>query len=456
MAASYVLVVDDEPDIRQLVQEILEDEGYEVETADSAAAARAACQRRRPDLVLLDIWMPEEDGITLLEDWGRGRGPDFPVVMISGHGTVETAVEATRLGAVDFIEKPLSMGKLLVTAERALRAGGPSAAGVGEPEGAPEIIAPVGHGPRLQALREQARRLADGDSWVLVTGEAGSGKKAFARYLHSLGGGAARPLVEIAGGAIAGEAAAEELYGREFGGSIIRGRLESAAGGTMILDEVADLDPEAQTRLVSAIEGEGFQRVGGITRVPLLARLISLTRFDLAEAVRAGRFREDLYFHLNVVPVPIPPLREHVEDIPELLAFYVDYLAERESLPYRRFTVAAQNRLRNHDWPGNVRELKNLVRRLLVLGDRVEIAVEEVEQALNSPPLAEPAAVGLAGLSLDLPLREAREAFERVYLQHQLRRAEGSVAQLARLTGMERTHLYRKLRALGIDPKESV
>lgn len=453
MTASHVLVVDDEPDIRQLVQEILEDEGYEVETADSAAAARLARRRRRPDLVLLDIWMPNEDGITLLQEWAGEHGPEFPVVMISGHGTVETAVEATRLGAVDFVEKPLSMGKLLVTVQEALTRGRRTA---GAAPGR-EIIEPVGHSVAMRNLRERAARVAASDSWVLIAGEAGSGRKCLARYLHSLGPRAQGPLVELAAGAIAGDAAAEELFGREDRGERGRaGRLEAAAGGTLILDEVADLDAEAQTRLISAIEAGSFQRVGGTASIPLDLRIIALTRHDLAEEVRAGRFREDLYYQLSVVPMEVPPLRQHVEDIPELLSFYVDRLVDREHLPYRRFSVAAQNRLRNHDWPGNVRELRNLVQRLLVLGDGVEIGVDEVEQALGAGAGdgGEAAAGWPPELSLELPLREAREAFERAYLQQQLRRAEGSVAQLARLTGMERTHLYRKLRALGIDPKE--
>lgn len=451
MSKPFVLVVDDEPDIRDLVKEILEDEGYAVETAESATAARAALRTRTPELVLLDIWMPEEDGITLLKDWAASGALRFPVVMISGHGTVETAVEATRLGAVDFVEKPLSMAKLLVTVDQALKAGLPGArteTSAVEPEG----IEPVGRSRGMQHLREQARRIAGSDSWVLVTGEAGAGKRCFARYIHALSGRS--PRVELAAGSIAGEAAAEELYGSEHNGRVTKGRLEAATGGTLIIDEVADLDAMAQKRLVSAIEEGGFQRHGGAQRVPLDTRIIALTRKDLPRAVQQGRFREDLYYHLNVVPVAVPALRDHVEDVPELLSFYVDHLVEREHLPYRRFTVAAQNRLRNHGWPGNVRELRNLVQRLLILGEGLDITVDEVERTLARHEAPPEVADAVSGLSLDMPLREAREAFERLYLQHQLQRADGSVAQLARLTGMERTHLYRKLRALGLHPKE--
>ena len=452
MNAAYILVVDDEPDIRQLVKEILEDEGYQVATAGSAAVAREVRQRRCPDLILLDIWMPEEDGITLLKEWSEADTRRCPVVMISGHGTVETAVEATRLGAIDFIEKPLSMAKLLVTVRQALAesAHKPTESLPAEPT---RSFEPIGHSHCLSELRGQIRRLAARESWVLFTGEAGSGKKCFARYLHALSERHQGPLVEVAAGSIAGERAAEELFGCED----TPGRLEAASNGTLVLDEVADLEREAQTRLVSALEDQGFQRIGSKQPLPLTARIVALTRLDLGAAVRSGHFREDLYYHLNVVPVRIPPLREHIEDIPDLLSFYVDYLVEHQGLPYRRFSVAAQNRLRNYAWPGNVRELRNLVQRLLVLGERLEITVSEIENALvAAEQIAETgAAASLPGLSLDRPLREAREEFERLYLQHQLKRAAGSVAQLARLTGMERTHLYRKLRALGIDPKES-
>ncbi len=451
MSKGYVLVVDDEPDIRGLVREILEDEGYEVATAESGSEARALLHARQPDLVLLDIWMPGEDGISLLREWAGGGTPAFPVVMISGHGTVETAVEATRQGAVDFVEKPLSMGKLIATVEQALQQQVTAAAEAG---GRSAIIQPVGRSASMRNLREQAERVAASESWVLVTGEPGSGRKCLARYIHHLSPRRGGPLVEVAAGAIAGQSAAEELFGQERGGRVIPGRLESAAGGTLILDGATDLDSEAQTRLASAIDAGGFQRVGGSQRIPLDVRMIAITRHDLAAEAAAGQFREDLAYSLSVIPMWVPPLREHAEDIPELVAFYVDRLVEAEQLGYRRFTVAAQNRLRNHDWPGNVRELRNLVQRLLVLGDGLDIDVAEVEEALSVVQTGNAEGEWPPALTLDLPLREAREHFERAYLQKQLQRADGSVAQLARLAGMERTHLYRKLRSLGIDPRE--
>ena len=452
MSKAYVLVVDDEPDIRELVREILEDEGYEVATAESAAAARATLQRRQPDLVLLDIWMPGEDGISLLREWAGGGPPAFPVVMISGHGTVETAVEATRQGALDFVEKPLSMGRLIATVEQALQQSDSAALAAA---GGAAIIQPVGRSVAMRNLREQAERVAASDSWVLMTGEPGSGRKCLARYLHQLSPRSGGPLIEVAAGTIAGQSAAEELFGQERAGRITPGRLEAAAGGTLILDGAMDLDAEAQTRLASAIDAGGFQRVGGSQRIALDVRMVAITRHDLSAAAASGQFREDLAYALSVIPMSVPPLREHAEDIPELVSFYVDRLVEAEQLGYRRFTVAAQNRLRNHGWPGNVRELRNLVQRLLVLGDGLDIDVDEVDAALAAAQPGPGEGDWPAALSLDLPLREAREHFERAYLQRQLQRAEGSVAQLARLAGMERTHLYRKLRSLGIDPREA-
>lgn len=455
MRASYVLVVDDEPDIRDLVQEILEDEGYEVGAAQDGEGARRQIRARRPDLVLLDIWMPDVDGITLLKEWAEhGDGLPFPVIMMSGHGTVETAVEATRLGAYDFVEKPLSLAKLLVTVERAVEAARLKQENVGLRRHAQPLIEPVGKSTVMQRLREQVKRIAAHDTWVLIGGESGAGKRTFARYLHQSSVRRDGPFIEMGVGSIARENSALELFGTEDGDTVHYGRLEQANGGTLLLDEVADMDIETQTRLLSALEGRSFMRVGGAEPVQIDVRVIATTHKDMEQEVREGRFREDLYYQLNVVPIHIPPLRDHCEDVPELLAFYVDQFVQQDNLPYRRFAVAAQNRLRNYSWPGNVRELKNLVQRLLILGAGDEIDVEEVEAALSSQPQQRAAAQPVSGAILDLPLREAREQFEREYLQHQLAACGGSVGKLSKVVGMERTNLYRKLRALGIDVKQ--
>jgi DNA-binding NtrC family response regulator len=453
MSASYVLVVDDEPDIRDLVKEILEDEQYAVATASDGAEARRLLRERRPDLVLLDIWMPDVDGITLLREWADGDGLPCPVIMMSGHGNVETAVEATRLGAYDFLEKPLSLAKLLLTVQHALEADKLHRENLGLRRRSESIPEPIGKSPVMQRLREQIKRIAQHDTWVLITGESGSGRETFARYLHAQSHRRDRPFVDMGASSIASENSARELFGSEEEGVIHYGRLEQASGGTLFLDEVGDMELDVQAQLLGALDTGSFLRVGGADPVQVDVRIVAATQRDLEDEVQKGRFREDLFYHLNVVPLHIPPLREHHEDVPELLSYYTDYFVTHEKLPYRRFNVAAQNFLRNYPWHGNVRELKNLVQRLLMLGAGEEINREEVESALGS---VKPAAVAGSefSVSFDQPLRQAREQFEKAYLEYQFEKNAGNVSKLAQAVGMERTHLYRKLRSLGIEIKD--
>ncbi len=453
MSSPYILVVDDEPDIRELVRDILEDEGYTVATAENGEAARAALRERRPDLILLDIWMPDIDGISLLKEWHEGDGLPCPVIIMSGHGTVETAVEATRLGAYDFLEKPLSLAKLLITVERALESDRLARENLGLKRHAQPVIEPVGHSPVMQRLREQVKRIAQHDTWVLVSGEPGSGRETFARYLHAHSHRRERPFVEVSVGATPPGNFALEFFGSESEGQIHYGRLEQANGGTLFLSEVADMDLEAQAQLAGAFETGEFLRVGGSEPVKIDIRVVAATKKDLQAEVSAGNFREDLFYHLNVVPLEVPPLREHREDVPELLNFYVDYFVTHEKLPYRHFSVGAQNLLRNYDWPGNILELRNLVQRVLILGAGDEITVEDVESAMGGMK-KEAVQAGLPGISFDQPLRKAREDFERVYLEYHLDKYGGNVSKMAQEVGMERTHLYRKLRAVGIEIKD--
>jgi len=453
MSAPHILVVDDEPDIRQSVSDILEDENYDVVVAENAETAKQALRDRRPELILLDIWMPDLDGISLLKEWSEGRGLPCPVIMMSGHGTVETAVEATRLGAYDFLEKPLSLAKLLLTVERALEAERLAQENVGLKRRASPVIEPIGHSAVILRLREQVKRVAQHDSWVLISGEPGSGRETFARYLHAHSSRKDRPFIDVAVSTISPGNAARELFGSERDGSIQYGRLEQAVGGTLFLDEIADMDLEAQAQLVGALDTGSFMRVGGSTPVTIDVRVIAATRHDLHAAVEEGKFREDLFYQLNVVPLVVPPLRDHREDIPELLQSAVDRLVEQDKLPYRKFSIAAQNILRNHTWPGNIRELKNLVQRVLILGSGEEIGAPEVEAAMGAAQAAAGAA-GLPGVSFDQPLRDARDAFEKAYLEYQLDKHGGNVSQMAEEAGMERTHLYRKLRDRGIEIKD--
>jgi two-component system, NtrC family, nitrogen regulation response regulator NtrX len=453
MSSPYILVVDDEPDIRELVREILEDEHYEVATAENGETARQALRDHRPDLILLDIWMPDLDGISLLKEWAEDEGLPSPVVMMSGHGTVETAVEATRLGAYDFLEKPLSLAKLLLTVERALEADRLARENVGLRRRTPPVPEPVGRSPAMQRLREQVKRIAQHDTWVLITGEAGSGRETFARYLHSQSTRRGRPFVDLGVSAIAKGNAARELFGSEQADHVHYGSLEQASGGTLFLDEVADMDLEAQGQLLGALDTGSFLRVGGTDPVKIDVRIIAATQRNLEDEVQAGRFREDLFYHLNVVPLHVSPLREHNEDIPELLGYYVNHFATHEKLPYRRFSVGAQNFLRNYAWPGNIRELRNLVQRILILGAGDEVSQAEVEATLGKGTAA-PTQPAEGLVSFDQPLREAREVFEKAYLEYQLEKHGGNVSRMAKEAGMERTHLYRKLRSLGIEIKE--
>jgi len=449
MSAAKILVVDDEADIRDLLQEILREEGYDVHVAADAARARAACLAAEPDLVLLDIWMPDADGISLLREWRDADLLSFPVVMMSGHGTVDTAVEATRLGAFDYVEKPLSLTKLLHTVERALQEGRRGRGGARKL--VPPVTTPIGKSRVMQALREQVRRVARHDTSVLIAGEPGSGREAFGRYLHALSGRAHATYVVLVASSLTDANAEEQLYGSERGGEIEPGYLERARGGVLFINELEDLCAAAQRLLLGALERESFVRAGGREPVRLDVRFVSsIRRLDGRDPKLV---RADLLSQLGVVPLQIPALRDYSEDVPDLLRYYAEKLADTEGLPLRRFTVAAQNRLRHYPWPGNVRELKNMVHRLLIMGGGEEFTLEEVERQLASEaPIDEPL---IKQDLLALPLREAREQFERAYLQQQLLLCGGKVGLLAKRVGMERTHLYRKLRSLGVDFRQS-
>jgi DNA-binding NtrC family response regulator len=446
MSASRILVVDDEADIRGLLKEILAEEGYEVEVAADATQARASRAAQVPDLVLLDIWMPDTDGITLLREWSATDGYNCPVVMMSGHGTVETAVEATRLGAFDFVEKPLSLTKLLRTVERALDAGRRKR--LSERTQNSSIAIPIGKSKLTQALREQVQQAATSASPVLFVGELGSGREAYARYLHAQSARAARPFVIVPAASL-GTDPAEALLGSERDGKVMQGAFDQAAGGSLYLNGLEDLTGEAQRALVGAIEQGAYTRVGGRERVALNVRWISSAQDGFDQRNAAEPFRRDLIAHLSVITLRVPALRDYAEDVPDLLRYYVDRLVDDQHLPLRRFGVAAQNRLRNYPWPGNLGELKNLVQRVLVLGAGEEIRLEEIERELATKMAVDEPLVKQDLLAL--PLREAREQFERAYLQQQLLLCNGKVGQLAKRVGMERTHLYRKLRALGVD-----
>lgn len=454
-----ILVIDDEPDIRGLMQEILEDEGFDVSVAQNAADARVAVAEHTPDCVLLDIWMPEEDGVSLLKSWGRAGDLIFPVIMISGHGTVETAVEATRHGAVDFIEKPVSMAKLLLTVEKALNEhhvlSQPGESNAGQQTHLPQL---VGDSEHMIQLREMLERHSNSSQNVLLVGEAGTGRSLVAQHLHAkslqlpegqLGAGV-RPFVHLRCDSLSTINAQRELFGHEDRGAVSVGYLESANRGCLFLADVELLPKAAQSALLQVLEQQSFYRVGGSTRVSCQIRVISASRVELTERAEQGTFDAALARYLSPIKIDILPLREHREDISALLENFVNWHVEEEGLPYRHFTVASQNRLRTLEWPGNLLELKNLVQRVLILGGPLEIEVSEVDRALgvqtdvveNSDKIE---------LRHDLPLREARAYFEKQYLLRCLSQTQGNIGDLAKHVGMERTHLYRKLRSLDID-----
>lgn len=448
----HILIIDDEPDIRHLLQEILEDEGYDVEVAENGETARRAYRQHQPNLILLDIWMPDVDGITLLKEWSESGNLKAPVIMMSGHGTVETAVEATRLGAYDFIEKPLSLAKLLLTVEQALD----SSKNVREPaivsQQGLNVNEPVGRSPVMQRLREQIKRIAEHDSWVLLTGEAGSGLKLAANFLHANGLHHDQNFIEANLSSLSYEKNPEEFVGSVSEKNTIKGLLDNAQKGTLFLRNIDEADEATQSFLLNLLQTHSFQHIGDTTSLNFKARIICSSHGCLEKLVEENKFRKDLFYLINVVPLHIPALREHREDIPDLLNFYTNVMVNQEKLPYRHFSLPAQNRLRNYEWLGNIRELCNLVQHLLITAAGNEISLEEVESAIDQKANVSTAKEGIS-IAYDLPLREARELFERDYLIHQLKKTGGSVGKVAKLIGMERTHLYRKLRSLDIDPK---
>ena len=488
MNEKFVLVIDDEPDIRQLLQEILDDEGYQVAAAADAAAARQAVREQQPDLVLLDIWMPDEDGISLLKSWKAAGELRFPVIMISGHGTIETAVEATRVGAVDFIEKPVSLAKLLLTVEKAFQAPQPDTGLTTPAPPEPPFLAGVSES--TLRLDEQLGNLAANASSLLLVGPEGSGREHYARELHQRASSAAAVVgpaglfVRLRCESLSPSSYQRELFGSEVNGVISRGYLESAHNGTLFLDNIEQLPLATMASLLSCIEQKNFARVGGTGTQALNARLISSSKYSLQELHAREGFNVDLARQLAGRQLQFCALKDRLEDIPALLEHLVQWHIDAEGLNYRHFTVAAQNLLRNQEWPGNLPELKNLVQRAMILGGNTEIDVQEIETLLgiaNATPSeatpsdttaivtaalnAEGSNAALAGavnsvgpgnteaiaLRHDLPLREARAQFERQYLLRCLQNSRGNIGELAKHVGMERTHLYRKLRSLDID-----
>jgi two-component system, NtrC family, nitrogen regulation response regulator NtrX len=447
MTAAKILVVDDEADIRILVDEILSEEGYRVTTACDAAQARTKIGTDLPDLVLLDIWMPDTDGITLLKEWSGEANPGCPIVMMSGHGTVETAVEATRLGAADFIEKPVSIAKLLLTVEKALQ-NAPKMPIAENPVQLPPLTAPIGKSEQIFEVRRRLEQSVPLASPILIVGESGSSREAAARYVYALSARREQPFVCLSGDDLPAGRTRDALLGSGISGE--GGFIGQAEGGFLFLRELESFDADAQRILAAIVErGDSSSSDGSGRQKTDLRFIASITPQAFADPAGHG-LRADLIEQLAISIIRVPALRDYPEDVPELLRVFVEQFVDANQLPFRRFGVAAQNRLRNYPWPGNVRELRALVRRLLIAtGGPEEIQLDELESAL--PPTTGQEGPLLQQDLLSLPLREAREQFEKAYLIQQLALCDGKVGQLAKRVGMERTHLYRKLRALGIN-----
>lgn len=454
--ASDILIVDDESDICELVSGLLQDEGYSTRTARDSDGALNEIKARRPNLVFLDIWLQGSrlDGLQLL-DQVKEQHPEMPVVMISGHGNIETAVAAIKRGAYDFIEKPFKADRLVLVADRALETSRLKREVKELKALAPLPIAMVGRSPSINQLRQAVEKIAPTNSRIMIVGPSGAGKELAARHLHSLSSRAAGPFVVINAAAITPERMEIELFGVEqSNGAQERkvGALEEAHGGTLFIDEIADMPRDTQNKILRVLVDQTFQRVGGSTKVAVDVRIVSSTSRNIEAEIAAARFREDLYHRLSVVPIRVPPLADRREDIPDLVNYFMEQISQSTGLPQRKIGDDAMAVLQSHDWPGNVRQLRNNVERLMILagGDPdAVISASMLPQDVGSMVPAMPNGNGGEQL-MGLPLREARELFEREYLLAQINRFGGNISRTAEFVGMERSALHRKLKALGI------
>ncbi len=449
-----ILVVDDETDIRELVSGVLEDEGYDTRGAADSDAALEAVAARRPSLVLLDVWLQGSklDGLELL-DVLKARDPSLPVLVISGHGNIDTAVAAIRRGAVDFIEKPFEAERLLFLVQRAteterLRH---EVASLRASAGREDDL--TGSSSAINTVRATLKRVAGTGSRVLITGAAGVGKEVAARLLHGWSQRARATFVIVSAARMTPERVDEELFGVEEAGNLVRpGLLEQAHGGTLFLDEIADMPIATQARILRVLTDQSFTRVGGTRVVKVDVRVVSATARDLQHEIGEGNFREDLYYRLNVVPVQIPSLAERREDIPPLVEHFVAHYANERRVPTPEVASDAMVALQSYEWPGNVRQLRNVVERTVILTPGSRIGRIDID--LLPPEVLGTAGEGNGGANasaiMGSPLREARESFEREYLRVQIRRFSGNISRTATFIGMERSALHRKLKLLGI------
>lgn len=442
-----ILIVDDEEGIRETLSEILEDEGYQVIMASTGEEAINIFQREIPDLVFLDIWLPGMDGIEALRVI-KNLKREVPVIMISGHGTIELVVKAMQMGARDFIEKPLSLDRVVISAKNALAMGNLERENRQLRENLLKKWNLIGESKEIKYLRSQVDRAAKSNSRVLITGESGSGKELVARLLHSLSNRASKPFIEVNCAAIPQELIESELFGHEkgsFTGAFERkkGKFELADGGTLFLDEIGDMSLQTQAKVLRIIETQEFQRVGGNSNIKVDVRIIAATNKDLQREVSKGNFREDLFFRLNVIPLSVPPLRDRKEDIPLLIEYFVRTISEEHGQRPKRITPEAISILQNYDWPGNVRELKNTIERLLIMTPSEIITDKDININLGS--VAE-----MTNYFRYRTLKEARDAFERDFIRSKLQENNWNISKTAEQLDIERSNLHRKIRAYNI------
>ena len=454
--SAEILIVDDEADIRGLIQGILEDEGYTTKQAANAQQAYVEIEKSVPSLIILDIWLQhsDHDGLEILSTVKKNY-PFVPILMISGHGTIETAVSAIKQGAYDFIEKPFKSDRLLLMIDRALETAKLKKENKSlrdKTNGPSELI---GSSSAVSNLRQMLKRVSVTNSRVLISGEPGSGKEVAARMLHRMSSRSEGPFVVLNCATMRPDRLEIELFGSEdgiLGEPSHLGVLEQADGGTLLLDEVSDMPLRTQGKIVRVLQEQMFQRLGGREECVVDVRVIASTNQDLLSLIDGGEFREDLYYRLNVVPIQVPPLREWVEDIPQLTSYFMNHFANQSGMQHRKFTSSALLALKNYRWPGNVRQLRNAVERIMIMGSTTKedrITVESLPTEFNPVPsqnVSDSKGVDLMGM----PLRNSRESFEKEYLAYQIKRFGGNISKTAEFVGMERSALHRKLKILGI------
>jgi two-component system nitrogen regulation response regulator NtrX len=444
MAEPIVLIVDDEGSIRESLSEIFKDEGYYVLTSSSGEEAIETVKEQSPDLIFLDIWLSGIDGIQTLEEI-KGLKPDLPIIMISGHGNIELAVKATRIGAYDFLEKPLSLERVLLAAKRALEKQALETEYKALKQDLTKRFRLIGSSQKMTVLKEQIDMAAQSNSRVLIMGESGSGKELVARFLHENSKRVGKPFIEVNCAAIPQELIESELFGHEkgsFTGAFERkkGKFELADEGTLFLDEVGDMSLSAQSKVLRVIETQEFQRVGGSRNIKVDVRIIVATNKDLREEVKKGNFREDLLYRLDVIPIIVPPLRERKDDIPSLVEYFLEYFASEYGQKLKKITPEAIKMLETHDWPGNIRELRNVIERLVIMTPPDTINARNLV-------VAEPTKEDYFAFTT---LREARDAFEKTFITKKLEENNWNISKTAEILQIERSNLHKKIKAYNI------